>query len=729
MRKKKASAISEQPAPPSEIRFDHWYNYFTGMGVAGQDNRTGWTPYARARDQERQSQLWLGDGLAGCIVELPAEEMTRARGTVELGDEKASQSLSAVMDELDVWAKCSQVLKYSRAHGGGALIMAVDDGFPWHMPVDTRTVRRVRALHTATPDELLAKEYYKNPANPRYGRPRLYTWRTSYLPGIDSAGITERLIHESRVIAFTGLETSTQRMVQNQGWGDSVLDRCEEPIRDLAAALAGLGVALNNFNQEVLKLKELGNFMKDKAGQARARERVAEMRLLRSMIGMLLIDSTEDYERKPITMGGVADTLLMLFRRLAAITKIPVPVLFGFTESGLGDTGRSAIDIWHQTAQAMQNNELRPALNRFIRLVLLSSEGPTGGVEPENWEVKFNPLQELTIAEQDARRKTQADIDVQYLDRQVISPADVARTRFAGPGGFSTSTTVDPNAFAPLAELPMQEGEPAAKPGPAQPQPAPAQALNGAQVEAANSIIERVATRNLPRGSGVAQLVSFFNLTEAQAEAVMGDVGRSFFAPAPTADAAPRVDSANEYLRLLVQELQHGALAEAEVLKKVAKLYSVSPRHARAIVEEVRAARADAAERTNFPRPGEDMVVSFKNSRWAVFDPAYAMDLKENWPEVWSLSSNPLGNTQFERLLPLGRAGPTGPSTTTPLEEHALRLREAWAARNAKTQRPAGVVALMKWLVVGRMGEAAMKRLIEQEKDRVRRRRAGLSSE
>jgi hypothetical protein len=54
-------------------------------------------------------------------------------------------------------------------------------------------------------------------------------------------------------------------------------------------------------------------------------------------------------------------------------------------------------------------------------------------------------------------------------------------------------------------------------------------ALNGAQVQAAQGIVESVAARKLPRETGIAMLVEFFNIPQPKAEALMGDVGRSFF--------------------------------------------------------------------------------------------------------------------------------------------------------------------------------------------------------
>lgn len=720
------------PSPPEPeepgSRLDNWANPTTGQGMYGVDNRLSWVPYARSRNQRRQRDMWLGDGLAGTIVERPPSDMTRARGVVKLGEgmADAEQTLQAIIEELSVWPSAAKALKYDRAYGGGALVMAADDGMAWSEPVDAKRLRRVRALIPATPDELQAEKYFNNPErSAEYGKPALYRWRPRYIPGIDGKGLTDRLVHASRVIAFTGLDVDNEHFVENGGWGASLLDRCEEPLRDTASALAGIGTGLNRFSQEVLGMKELNRILGDKQGKQRLAERVQDMKLYQSILGVLLIDKDESYERKPLSMAGVADTLKTLFQRLAAVSSMPIH-LFGVQEAGLGDTGQSAIETWHAWVNAERNNRLRPGLEKLIRLILLSKEGPTGGVEPPHWKLEFGPLAEPTQAEKDGQRKLQAEIDQIYITNQVVSPADVARSRFSGPDGFSTTTEVDMSAFEALPPAPADEpGEEPPAPGATTPAPggqlASASALNGSQVEATNGIIERVALRLLPRASGVEQLVGFFGLSREQAERMIGEVGRTFFAVVPGEEQQARVDSAAEYAELLVRELEQGALAEAEVVRKVARLYRVEPRQAHAIIRRLRGQHQDATERerTNFPRPGEDKKVSLRNSRWQVFDPAYAADLKENWPEVWRLGGNVLGNTQFQRLLPMAR----GAAVDTPLEEHALRLREAWAARHERNKRPAGVVALVKWLVVGRQGEARMKALLEAEKDKVRRRR------
>ena len=54
--------------------------------------------------------------------------------------------------------------------------------------------------------------------------------------------------------------------------------------------------------------------------------------------------------------------------------------------------------------------------------------------------------------------------------------------------------------------------------------------LNGAQVTAAQGIVEAVAAGNLPRDTGLNMLIEFFSIPPASANRIMGRVGLDFTA-------------------------------------------------------------------------------------------------------------------------------------------------------------------------------------------------------
>lgn len=122
---------------------------------------------------------------------------------------------------------------------------------------------------------------------------------------------------------------------------------------------------------------------------------------------------------------------------------------------------------------------------------------------------------------------------------------------------------------------------------------------------------------------------------------------------------------------------------------------------------------------TDFPRKGDNLPVSFRNSRFPLFPPAYAAALKKERPDIWAKGGNIRGNSQY-RIL--SRIVLQGGIAKTDEERAAMRLREAWAARHFRDHLIAGVVAQIKWFVIGEQGVARMKAVVEQQ-GRVRRAR------
>ena len=124
---------------------------------------------------------------------------------------------------------------------------------------------------------------------------------------------------------------------------------------------------------------------------------------------------------------------------------------------------------------------------------------------------------------------------------------------------------------------------------------------------------------------------------------------------------------------------------------------------------------------TNFPNNGDDQAVALRNSEFERFPHDEAQDLKDNWPEIWDRGGNILGNKQYNRLKPIAERSSSIAETRT--EEEAIRLREAWAARHLKDKLLAGVVAQIKWLVVGSRGLSHMRKVISEEKKRLTEKR------
>ena len=122
---------------------------------------------------------------------------------------------------------------------------------------------------------------------------------------------------------------------------------------------------------------------------------------------------------------------------------------------------------------------------------------------------------------------------------------------------------------------------------------------------------------------------------------------------------------------------------------------------------------------TDFPTKDDDKKVSLRNSNYPQFDYDFIAGVKENDNDIYKAGGNIRGNEAFN-LWTKARAGEKTDGVIKWIKE-----REAWAARHFedgsqfksgdKAGRPsniAGVIAQMKWGVIGTLGEQKMKDVV-----------------
>jgi hypothetical protein len=179
--------------------------------------------------------------------------------TVEEGRQSSkeiSEALDAFGDEIDLIEKVGQALKEERGFGGSALLPGIVDGQKdLTRPLDYDRIRAFEWLDTLTPLELIPFQWYNDPTEANFGKPELY-WMQRMSTG--SVGASPRIpIHESRLIVFPGLAVSRRQLQEHWGWGDSILVRMEEVLRDFQTGWQGAAILLQEFSQLIISIKGL----------------------------------------------------------------------------------------------------------------------------------------------------------------------------------------------------------------------------------------------------------------------------------------------------------------------------------------------------------------------------------------------------------------------------------------------------------------------------------------
>lgn len=384
-------------------------------------------------------------------------------------DDRGAEIVGELEDkllELNAMDVLGDALRYERAFGGSGVLIGVDDGVDdLTKPLDLKRVKSVQflaAYRGGWDGELIAWRYYNDPTKPKFGMPEVYMLRNLGVPIAStpapgetaaSARITYPAgpagglifyVHESRLLVFPGRTVSRRVRVQMRGWGESVFTRVEEVLSQYSQTWSAVSNLMQDWAQGVLKIKDLFKQLAAPGGKdgGVVQRRARLLQMSRSIARTLVIDSEEEFKREVAPLTGIGDVLDKFAVRLAAAADMPVTLLMGQAPAGLNATGASDVRFFYDRIAAKQQTNLLPQLRRLVRLMLLAKDGPTGGVEPDRWSVEARPLYQLTASEEADVRVKQATVDEKMIQNQVLTPEEIAASRYGG-SKWSSETTID----------------------------------------------------------------------------------------------------------------------------------------------------------------------------------------------------------------------------------------------------------------------------------------------
>jgi phage-related protein (TIGR01555 family) len=497
-------------------RFDSWVNAITGLGGSRDPLTRAYLCGLHPLPDSTLRTLYHTNDLAARIVGKVVEDALR--GGLDFGEEseKIGEALAKyraldLLGEADVWG---------RLYGGCALVFAVegeDLSLPWGdvrkgslralLPVDKRYI----SVRTRTPS----------------AEPETY-WVTR------DAGVF--VVHASRLVLFGGALTSSDVREELGGWDLSVLQRPYEILRDAGQSWRALQIMIANASLGVFKIQGLADMIASNKDALMARMEIVDMS--RSVARSVLVDAeNEDFRFEgAANLTGVSDVWREIVQRLAMAADMPVTVLAGMSPAGMNATGESDVRFWYDIVG--KHRALISANVRRTVEIVCAAEGIA-------WDQTYEwpPLWQQTQAEKDAHETAEANTLKVYADTGVLMPAEITQKKFASDPEWADivsmdgrtpdeGAALDPNAppADPAAQADIPEGARVKD---------PATALNGAQVSALLEIVAQVVDERLPRESAVAIILAAFPLTPAQADKILGPVGKGFVPKEPPPPPAP----------------------------------------------------------------------------------------------------------------------------------------------------------------------------------------------
>ena len=436
--------LERMAAESGQVRTDDYSNAFMGVGTPFDRSTATRARGAYLLQAFDCQNLYIGDGMARKVVDIPAEEMTRTGVELhDLDDDDLAEAIEVRLDELDAMRHINDALRWSRLFGGALLIYGLNDGGTLDAPLNPNGIRSVEFLRVVDRFQVSVKSRFANPNMREYGQVEM--WQVTPKDG------NPYDVHSSRVHVFDGEALPDQLRQQNNGWGASVLQACQAQLTRLGMGHQWANMLLERSQQAVHKIPKLGQTLATPNGEAMVQKRVNVVDMVRGVLNTVVVDGEEDYSVTTSSLGGVPDVLDRFAEALSAVTSIPIPILMGRATGGLNSTDKGTLDSWYARVESMWNDQARKPVDRLITYIMIAM----GQNKP--YKLKMRPLVVMSADEEAAvektkaeARKIQAEADAVYLDRSVVDPDEVRR-------GLEEQYQLMPGSAAP--DVPSAEPE------------------------------------------------------------------------------------------------------------------------------------------------------------------------------------------------------------------------------------------------------------------------------
>lgn len=430
-------SVTDYKADANSTSFnaDGWMNVLTGMGICGRDKKQNTTfRMSYIFNRSELDQMYRSDGNVRLIVDLFANEMVRQGWEIE-GDSEGK--LIGKLEELNANQNIIYLIKWARLYGGSIAILGIEDGLPLDQPVDESTLRNIQWIRVFDRYQAYSRDgtFESDLNSPNYGFPNVYTVNDNRTGAVF-------FVHYSRILRMDWNILPPRWQNFNQGWGDPLIQTIYDELRNYSAAFSHTASMMEDFVNGVLKIPGLAAIVSTECGEKNLLKRLNILNLSKSTNNMMLIDGDETFEKLTTNVSGVADLLDRFMLALSAVTRIPVSLLFGRSPAGLHATGDNDIRNFYDAVRQEQEAKLKPVLEKLVRYIMISKDGPFNGIEPENWSIQFIPLWQETEEQAALTKKLVAEVDSMYIDRGVLTPDEVAISRFGG-NKYSTNTEID----------------------------------------------------------------------------------------------------------------------------------------------------------------------------------------------------------------------------------------------------------------------------------------------
>lgn len=393
---------------------DGLQNVMTGLGgEMDTSSHNRWTGEGTSKnaDHPQLTARYREDWIAQKVCTIIPQDMTRRWRAISTPEGEEADKHFGIRN------KCREAYKWARVYGTSCILLDLKGTGDISKPLNLRRLKPgcIRSLQVIDRTRLFPiGEVDYDPLSPNYGNP------TQYILG----GSSQR-IHSSRILRFEGTELPRYEHWRNQWYSDSILIPLMQTMDNFHVAAQSASALTQEANADVITIEGLQNILTNPTGEQAIMKRFRMMKQMKSVHNVILLDSTETYDTKTMSLSGVKDLIWEYLRVVAAACGIPATRFLSASPDGMNATGESDLNNYIDALEGQQIAQFDPRLKILDRILQAHYDIP-------EWTYTWNcifPESSTQIAE---REKTQAESLQIMVDSFILEPdeaKEVLRTR------------------------------------------------------------------------------------------------------------------------------------------------------------------------------------------------------------------------------------------------------------------------------------------------------------
>ncbi len=422
-----AAALALKSAPQTSGAKDMYSNQAanTGWMTTSQVNAGRHIPFRISLDYQRLVFMYRGSWVIRAIVDKKPHLQHKQFPTLltQVTPDQITE-FERVIAETATLQKYIEGRKWGRLYGGALGIIIIEGDNDLMKPLDVSKILPgtykgmiiVDRWSGMSPSSDLINDL-NNPAE--YGLPASYEVYTEASQSLK--------VHHSRCLRFVGRDLPLFEKQIETYWGMSEIECVLDELQRYDFGMAGVADLISRANVLCMKEPMLAQMLSGlNLTQQQYTDYVGRMAAVSEAIttnGMLVVGDEGEIFQHSYSFGGLSDVMKMQMTTLCGAAGYPFSVLFGDTQTGLGQSNEGDLQNFYDECDQERKQKDRPLFDKLIPIICMS----TWGEIPEDLDYTFAPMRTLNAKEKAELAKVYSETITGYANAGLMSPQTALR--------------------------------------------------------------------------------------------------------------------------------------------------------------------------------------------------------------------------------------------------------------------------------------------------------------